>query len=89
MKMAGENSEIIIESRKSVSVSGADGIVSFTETEAVLSTILGELAITGEGLVLGGFDKTVGKVDILGTIRAVFYPGQKKDSRGFFEKLFT
>ena len=86
--MMNETSEIIIDSRKSLTVSGVDGIVNFSETEAVFSTVLGFLAVTGSGFTVEGFDKENGTVKVTGNIAAVFYPGGKKDKRGFFKKLF-
>ncbi len=84
----GETSDITIRSQKDVTVTGVDGIVSFSETEAVLSTTLGFLAVTGSGFVFDGYDKDNGTAKITGKITAVFYPGGKKDKRSFIKKLF-
>ena len=83
-----ETSDITINSKKSMTVTGVDGIVNFSDTEAVFSTELGFLAVTGDGFTVDGFDKESGTVTVTGNITAVFYPGGKKDSRGFFKKLF-
>lgn len=84
-----EESEITIYSRKKITVTGVDGIVNFSKSEAVFSTSLGYLAVTGGGFVIDGFDKDNGVVTVSGQISAVFYPGGKKDDRRFFKKLFS
>lgn len=83
-----EFSDITVRSQRDITVTGVDGIVSFSETEAVLSTSLGFLAVTGSGFVFDGYDKDNGTAQITGKINAVFYPGGKKDKRSFFKKLF-
>ncbi|MBO4423005.1 MAG: sporulation protein YabP [Clostridia bacterium] len=80
--------EIVISGREKLTVSGVDGIISFCETEAVLSTSLGYLAVTGSELKVDGFDRGQGNVIINGCINAVFYPGEKNGKNGFFGKLF-
>ena len=83
-----DNSDIIINSKNKVHITGVDGITGFNETEAVVSTNLGYLAVTGTGLCVDGFDREEGTVNISGDIRAVFYPGGNKNERGVFGKLF-
>ena len=56
--------EIVISGREKLTVSGVDGIISFCETEAVLSTSLGYLAVTGSELKVDGFDRGQGNVII-------------------------
>ena len=83
-----DNSDIIINSRNKITVTGVIGITSFSETEAVIKTNLGFLAVTGSSLTVDGFDREEGTVIITGSIQAAFYPGSKKSDRGVLGKLF-
>ena len=83
-----DNSDIIINSRSKVLITGVEGITGFSETEAVFKTALGCLAVTGSSLTVDGFDREEGTVNISGTIQAVFYPGTKKNERGVISRLF-
>jgi sporulation protein YabP len=84
-----EQSEIRIISKKSLFVSGADGITGFSDREAVISTSLGILAVSGHDLQIEEFNRAEMTVTIKGTVSAVFYPGNKKrDARGFFSRVF-
>ena len=83
-----ETRDISINSRKCITVTGVDGIISFSETEAVFSTALGYLAVTGNDFIIDGYDKDNGTVKVTGTVSAAFYPGGKKDKRSIFKKLF-
>ncbi|MBQ7699148.1 MAG: hypothetical protein IJT49_02260 [Clostridia bacterium] len=83
-----DNSDIIINSKSKVKITGVEGITGFGDTEAVFKTSLGYLAITGSSLTVDGFDREEGTVDLTGNISAVFYPGGKKNERGLFGKLF-
>ena len=76
-----ENSDIIINSKSKVKITGVEGITGFSENEAVFKTTLGCLAVTG-------FDKENGTVNITGDIQAVFYPKTNRAERGMFGKLF-
>lgn len=82
-----ENSDITLKSRKLMNVTGVDGIVSFSDTEAVFSTSLGFLAVTGNNFKIDGFDKDNFTVTLSGEISAVFYPGGKKENKGFLRKF--
>lgn len=83
-----DNSDIIINSKSKVSVTGVEGITGFSDNEAVFKTTLGYLAVTGSSLTVEGFDREAGTVDITGNIQAVFYPGGKKNERGMLGRLF-
>jgi sporulation protein YabP len=81
-------SDIIIESKSRLKLSGADGIISFSENEAVFSTVLGCLAVSGSGLTVESFDRENGEINVSGSIFAVFYPQKKSEEKGFFKRLF-
>lgn len=83
-----DDSDIVINSRSKVRITGVEGITGFSENEAVFKTNLGYLAVTGSSLTVDGFDRDEGVVNVSGSIKAVFYPGGQKNDRGFFSKLF-
>ena len=83
-----DNSDIVINSRNKVIITGVTGITGFSENEAVFKTTLGCLAVTGVSLTVDGFDREEGTVNISGSIQAVFYPGIKKAERGMTGRLF-
>ena len=83
-----EQSEIRITAGKSLFVSGVDGIIGFSDREAVISTSFGLLAVSGRDLQIEEFNKSGMTVTIRGTVSAVYYPGNKKDTRGFFSRVF-
>lgn len=81
-------SDIIVNSKSKVKITGVEGITAFSDNEAIFKTNLGYLAVTGTSLFVDGFDREEGTVNISGSIQAVFYPGGKKNDRGVFGKLF-
>lgn len=83
-----DKSDIIINSKSKMLITGVEGITDFSEKEAVFSTTLGYLAVSGSSLTVEGFDREEGTVNITGNIQAVFYPGGKKNERGFFGRVF-
>ena len=83
-----DNSDIIINSKSNVRITGVEGITGFSENEAVFKTNLGYLAVTGSSLIVEGFEREEGIVNITGNIKAVFYPGTQKSDRSVFGKLF-
>ena len=82
------SSDIILESKSRLKLTGADGIISFSENEAVFSTSLGLLAVSGSGLTVESFDRDSGEISVKGSVYAVFYPQKKSGEKGFFKRLF-
>lgn len=80
---------VSMEDRRSLMVSGVEGVDAFDETHIVLTTIQGVLTITGEGLRIeklaldGGDLKVEGKIDIL-----CYEDSVDRSARGFFSRLF-
>ena len=84
-----EQSDITISSRKRAVIGGVDGILGFNGSEALFSTALGRVVISGSGLTVDGFDREAGTVTVNGKIDAVFYPAKRNESNGFFKSLFV
>jgi len=81
---------VIIESRKNITVTGVMDIDSFDEESVVLFTELGELSIKGQNLHINKIDINSGDLTMEGEIESLSYSeaGPQKGSSGFFSKLF-
>ena len=80
---------IIIESRKSVTITGVMDIDSFDEESVVLFTELGELSIRGANLHINKIDITSGDLTMEGEIESLSYSDSSpQKTTSFFSKLF-
>ena len=82
-----QNSNIIIENRKRVNVSGVKECVSFDDETVILETMLGNLTLKGEKLHIINFDTKSGDFSLEGKIYAVAYTANTSGV-SFFSKLF-
>ncbi len=75
---------VIIEQRKSLTVSAVESVVAFSEVKILLSLIGGErLQVVGSGLKITAFSKTSGAFAAEGTVTGVSYGGKGVVSRLF------
>ncbi len=75
---------VIIEQRKSLTVTAVEGVIAFSEVKIVLSLVGGErLTAVGSGLKISGFSKTNGTFSAEGTVMEVTYGGKSALSRIF------
>lgn len=81
------DSNIIIEKRKKLSISGVKDCLSFDEETIVLSTVLGRLTVKGMALHITNFDTNSGDFTAEGKINAVVYTADEKKG-GFFDRIF-
>lgn len=90
MKIEDKKSNLSLENRKKLYISGVIEVISFNETQIVLTTCLGMLTIKGEGLKMNKLDVQNGEVNIVGTLNSFVYSGakDKQDKEGIFERLF-
>ena len=72
-KTASENQNIILENRRSLSISGITDVDSFDEREISLYTQLGELTVKGRELHIDAMSTETGNMTITGDIWAVIY----------------
>ena len=72
-KTASENQNIILENRRSLSISGITDVDSFDEREISLYTQLGELTVKGRELHIDAMSTETGDMTITGDIWAVIY----------------
>lgn len=79
-------SNIIIMSRKSVSITGVSRIAGFDDTQIEAETSVGLLLIRGNELLINDFDAENGELSLTGTINGMVY-GKRETKRGFFARL--
>lgn len=81
-----QNSNIIIENRKKVNISGVKECVSFDDETVILETVLGNLTLKGEKLHIINFDTKSGDFSLEGKIYAVAYTSNQNGG-SFFSRL--
>ncbi|MGN0682144.1 MAG: YabP/YqfC family sporulation protein [Oscillospiraceae bacterium] len=64
---------VIIESRKTIRVSGVNDIDSLTESRAILSTVMGEIVVKGEDLHVVSLNEENGDLIMSGKINSLTY----------------
>ncbi len=75
---------VIIEQRKTLSVSAVESVVAFSEVKIVLALLGGgKLTVVGSGLKISGFSKASGSFTAEGTVTGITYGG-----KGFAAKIF-
>ena len=79
-KTVKQNHNMILENRKSMSISGITDVDSFDEREIILYTQLGELTIQGRELHIDAMSVETGDMTITGDIWALIYGD--KDKKG-------
>lgn len=85
------NHSITILERKNILVTGVKKIESFDDTEFLMETVMGFLALKGEGLELLKLDTMQGSVSIKGLLKSFAYvdEGSKKDKENsIISRLF-
>ena len=81
------NSNIILENRKKLTLSGVKDVVGFDEETIALDTVLGKVTIKGSKLHIQNFNTENGDLTADGKINAVVYISEEKNN-GFISKLF-
>lgn len=83
-------SSLSLEDRKKLTLSGVLEVVNFDDEKISLNTILGNLAIKGEGLKMNKIDVQNGDVIIMGYISSMIYSGKdgKKSKESIIKKIF-
>ena len=79
-KTIKQNHNLILENRKSLSISGITDVDSFDEKEISLYTHLGELTIQGRELHIDAMSVETGDMTITGDVWAIIYGD--KDKKG-------
>jgi sporulation protein YabP len=89
IKVEGK-SNLSLENRKRLTLSGVVEVVSFNEDQIILNTSLGTLNIKGEGLKMNKLDVQNGDVIINGMVNSCIYVNKenKKEKERLISKLF-
>ncbi len=75
---------VVIEERKSLTVSGVEDVERFDENTIVLSTSKGTMVVTGENLHIEKLSLDGGDLKVEGDVDAVTYEDDGAGSRGGF-----
>ncbi|OFI06569.1 spore protein YabP [Clostridium acetireducens DSM 10703] len=89
-KIENKKSNLNLQDRKRLSISGVIEVISFNEEQIVLNTNLGSLVIMGEDLKMNKLDVQNGDVMISGMINSCVYTSvdSKKERESILSKLF-
>lgn len=82
-----QNSNIVIENRSKLSVTGVNEVDGFDSECVVFHTVLGQLTVRGKSLKLTGLENGTGVLTVEGSIHGVVYTNDRQKS-GIFGKLF-
>lgn len=90
VKFEEKKSNITLENRKKLFLTGVMEVISFNEEKILLNTSLGMLTIKGSGLKMNKLDVQNGEVMIAGTVDSFVYSGSeaKQDKESILSKLF-
>lgn len=83
-------SNIILENRKKLILTGVEEVISFDDEKILLNTKLGFLTIKGSELKMNKLDVQNGDVIIVGNISSIVYSSKevKKEKESIISKLF-
>lgn len=79
--------DLIIESRKKVTMTGINDVESFDEETIIAQSECGEISLRGRGLKISRLSVESGDMTVEGEIDAVVY-SEGKSAGGFFAKVF-
>lgn len=85
-----KKSNIFLENRKMVSITGVFEVVSFDDEKVLLNTILKKLEVIGKNLKISKLDVKNGEVSILGDISGIKYLEDaklKNNKNGVIKKI--
>ena len=75
--------------RSAATMTGVEDVDCFNEQIVILRTPLGLLTLSGEHLNISQLNLEEGRLIVEGEITAIEYSQQKKQSGGFFRRLFS
>ena len=82
--------DVCLFSRARMELTGIEEVESFSETEIVLVSSLGRIAVNGSGLKIGRFSAERGTLSLTGRVDGISYWEERETEgrRGIFAKLF-
>ena len=89
-KVENPKSNIILENRKKLTLTGAEEVICFDDEKILLNTKLGFLTIKGSELKMNKLDVQNGDLIIVGNISSIVYSGKelKKEKENIISRLF-
>lgn len=89
-KLEEPRSNIMLESRKKLTLTGVEEVISFDDEKILLNTKLGFLTIKGSELKMNKLDVQNGDVIIVGNTASIVYSSKevKKEKESIISKLF-
>lgn len=87
-KQKNKPHNIILEDRKTMSISGVQEVISFDDSFVDLQTSLGRLNIKGEELVISNLNTAFGDVSLSGHINSIVYTQSGAKNTSLLAKLF-
>ena len=90
IKLDDKKSNLNLESRRKLSLTGVAEVVNFNDKQITLNTNFGLLNIKGEELKMTKLDVQNGDIVIIGKINSFVYSGSetRKDNESILSKLF-
>ncbi|WP_163195362.1 sporulation protein YabP [Clostridium thermarum] len=90
LKVDEKKSNMTLENRKKLFLTGVLEVISFNEEKILLNTSFGMLTIKGNGLKMNKLDVQNGEVMIAGTVDSFVYSGSesKHEKESILSKLF-
>ena len=80
--------KVVLEERRSLTVSGVTDVERFDEASILLSTSRGAMVVTGEGLHIEKLSLDGGDLKVEGTIESVAYEEDRREAgEGFWARL--
>lgn len=88
--MTDGTQDVCLFSRKRIELTGIEEVESFTDEQLTLSSIMGMIAVEGNGLKIESFSTERGELKINGEIDSFYYYSKKKsdEKQGVFSRLF-
>lgn len=84
MQETNSKHTVLIEQRKSITISGVESVVAFSEVKITLSLVGGEkMFVAGSGLKITTFSKSNGAFTAEGSVTGVSYGGKSFTARLF------
>lgn len=89
-KLEEPRSNIILENRKKLTITGVEEVISFDDEKILLNTKLGFLTVKGSELKMNKLDVQNGDVIIVGNLSSIVYSSKevKKEKESIISKLF-
>lgn len=88
MENTRASSNIIIESRAKMSVTGVTDVISFDDNAVVLDTELGGMIINGRNFRINKLNVDIGELTVDGEIDGFTYEDVEKNKPSFLSKMF-